>query len=385
LLAYAAARGLPPPVASSAAAFRNDADSRQLRQVINAGLGPLLYRASQDSWVELPPAWRDTFHSAYLTAQVRHGNAIDSTNEIIDICAEMKVPVTLLKGISISDQYYPAAHQRPMGDIDILVSEASREKVEAALTARGYRRSECEMDDGSAHGVPLFHGARHVWVDVHTALFPKGSALLSDALFSPAQIELQSVASTFHGRPVLRLTNELQLVYIASYWLRDLIDNRLHPSFLPPLFDAVYLLKASGHSLDWEGMLGWLDNESAIASLYVLLACLVRSEIDGADSAILPRLASRQNIVGSAELRLILSILDNYLLADNSLSGRMGHWQRTALLRILGTLVTPASYPAKLIRIPWNIVFPPQAEDRYSFAFHRDRVLRILGRREPES
>jgi hypothetical protein len=337
-----------------------------------------MYRACHEACVELSPALRDTLLSADLTAQVRHGNVIDCAIEIIDICAEMEVPITLLKGISISDQYYPAAHQRPMGDIDVLVSEASRETVEAVLTARGYRRSDYEMDGGSAHGAPLFHDGRQVWVDVHTALFPQGSALRNNKLFSPAHIDSQSVAAKFHGRPVRRLTNELQLIYIASYWLRDLVDNRIHPSFLPPLFDAVYLLRASGHAMDWEGMLGWLDNESAMASLYVLLAYIVRSGLDESGLGILPRLATGQNIVGSIELHLILAILDNYLIADNSPSGRWGHWQRTVLLRILGTLLTPGSHAAKLIRIPWDIVFPPLAEDRYSFAFHRDRVLRIL-------
>jgi Uncharacterised nucleotidyltransferase len=379
LLAYAANRPLPPPAGSTVVAARNHADQRQIRQVIEAGLAPLLYRASHECFIEVPAAWRDTLRSADLTAQVRHGNVIDTANEIIDICADMKVPVTLLKGISISDQYYPAAHQRPTGDIDVLVSEASREAVEVALAARGYRHSEHEMDEGSAHGVPLFHDARHVWVDVHNALFPKGSTLRSNKLFSAAQIASQSIASTFHGRPVLRLTNELQLVYIASYWLRDLTDNRIHPSFLPPLFDAVYLLKASGQSLDWEGLLHWLDNEMAMASLYVMLAYIVGSGLDESGSRILPRLASGQNIVGSTELRLILAILDNYLIGDKSLSGRFGHWHRTVLLRTLGTLLTPGPHAAKLIRIPWDIVFPPLAEDRYSFAFHWDRVRRILG------
>jgi Uncharacterised nucleotidyltransferase len=379
LLAYAASsqrqHSVEPP-ASGATPGR--ADERQLRQVVEAGLAPLLYRASREGRVQVPPDWRELLQSADLTAQVRHGNVIDSAKEIVDICNELRVPVTLLKGVSTSDQYYPLAHERAMGDIDILVSEDSRDSVEASLILRGYRRSDYPMDEGAYHGVPLFHGERIVFVEVHTALFPKESALRRNDLFSPAHIASQSVGSTFHGRPIRRLTNELQLVYIASYLLRDLTENGIHPSFLPPLFDLTYLLKASGQSLDWEGLLGWLDNEMAMASLFVVLAYVHRSGLDESVSGILPRLAAGQDIVGPAELRIILAILDNYLIGNKPPPRLLRHWYGV-LRATLGTLLTPGSHAVKLLRIPWDVVFPPGAEDRYTFGFHRTRISRLLG------
>ena len=52
----------------------------------------------------------------------------------------MQICPTLLKGISISDQHYPIAHLRPMGDIDILIPADAYESVESALLHRGYAR-----------------------------------------------------------------------------------------------------------------------------------------------------------------------------------------------------------------------------------------------------
>ena len=186
---------------------------------------PLLYRALQGRMDQVPAAWREALLSADLTARVRHGNLVGTANEIIDTCQDLRVDVTLLKGISISDQHYPAAHLRPMGDIDVLVPKHARESVESKLRRRGYRpKAGDEIDDDSYHGVPLFHPERRVWVEVHTAPFPESTSLRSNrTFFSQPHMANQSLASTFHGRPAYRLTDELQLVYLASYWARGLL------------------------------------------------------------------------------------------------------------------------------------------------------------------
>ena len=47
----------------------------------------------------------------------------DAMKEIIDACEGYVPPLTLLKGISICDQYYPKPHLRLMRDIDFLVED----------------------------------------------------------------------------------------------------------------------------------------------------------------------------------------------------------------------------------------------------------------------
>ncbi len=158
---------------------------RQVQDVLDAGLGPLLFHATRELQGAVPDIWRDVLHAEDLTARVRHGNLCDAMLEILDACNAAGVPVTLLKGISIADQCYPLAHLRPMGDIDILVSEEHCIWIEEALLHRGYEpKAGYVADAGEPHRAPLLDPKRGVWVEVHTALFPAGDRLLSDSLFS---------------------------------------------------------------------------------------------------------------------------------------------------------------------------------------------------------
>ena len=286
----------------------------EVQWVLDAGLGPMLYRATREHFDYVPSALRDVLLSSDLTAQVRHACVIDTANEVIDICRELGTPVTLLKGISISDQYYPAAHLRPMGDIDVLVPADACDSVESAILRRGYsRKPDHDPSENTRHGVPLFQPRHGVWVEVHTALFER---VRPHAVFSSSHIGAQSVASTFHGRPVNRLTDELQLLYIASSWIADLsrYGTKIHPSCLPALLDAIFLLKARAPALDCDAFFGWPENEMAIASLYVTLSYLSRCGLNSCAHSIASRLASSQDIVGALQLRIIHAMLDHYLI-----------------------------------------------------------------------
>jgi hypothetical protein len=290
-------------------------DERQIRWALDAGLGALLYRATRHCLDGVPIAWRDVLLSADLAARVIYGNQVETANEIIEICRERGFHPTLLKGISISDQYYPAPHLRPMGDIDILIPADAYESIESALLRRGYARQPGYIvSKGAIHGVPLAHPERQTWVELHTALYDEIWPV-PDA-FDIANVAAQRVASTFHGRRVYRLTDELQLLYIASSWAGDLAhyNVEIHPSGVPPLLDVLYLLKESGKVLDHSRLAVGPGSEMAIASLYVMLAYLARHGL-GSESHRLSRvLASSQKLVGPVQLRVIHAVLDRYLI-----------------------------------------------------------------------
>jgi hypothetical protein len=336
-----------------------------------------MYHAMRACPERVPPPWRNALRSADLTAQVRFENLCATAAEVIDACQGVGAQPTLLKGISISLQHYPVPHTRPMGDIDILVPELDFERVESSLLRIGMvRASDRIQPPGSHHGTPLVHPNRRVWIEVHSALFPKSSALSSGALFGPARIAACSIASTFQGRRVYRLSDELQLAYIASSWVRDLSRNEIHPSFVLPLLDAVYLLRYSGHSLDWEKLLAGLDDsELAAASLYVMLAYLCRHGLAACEPRVLSRIASRQRIIGAWERRVIETLLDTYLVGGRPFARFFTEW--TALI-VLNTLLERGSRLRKLFALPWNIVFPPSLPDRYNIGFHARRIARVL-------
>jgi hypothetical protein len=376
LLAYAAAdpasgsvQGIPPR-------RLEEVDDRQMQWVSDAGLAPLLYRAAREGIDQVRAARRQMLLSAHLTAITRHGNLIDATREVVEACESRGIRVTLLKGISISEQYYPEAHLRPMGDIDILVSPPADMTVEATILQLGYRRKpDHQHRAGAHHGPPLFHPERRVWVEVHNALFPENASLRSDRVFSPAHVAEHSVRSTFHGRAVNRLTDELQLVYIASSWVWDLSRYGIHASFVPPLLDAIYLLNATEHSLDWDALLDWLDNRMLAASLYVMLSYLSRHCLYQVDPLVLSRLASSQDIIGSSVLRVLHRMLDEYLVGGRPFSRFIREWHVSI---VISTLLAPGSSGKKLALVPWNILFPPSVGERYSVRYQVGRLSKAL-------
>lgn len=318
LLKYAAT-GSPSAPANQLVSPLDEVDDRQIRWVIDAGLGALLYRATRDRADRVPTTWRDALLSADITAQVRHSCQIDTAKEVIDACQEVDVPATLLKGISTSHQFYPSPHLRPMADIDVLIPHDAYETVESAILRRDYNRHPDYLPaDDFHHGVPLLHSERGVWVELHTSLFPKSDSLRANSLFGSRNVNDQSVECIFQGRQARRLSDELQLVYIASSWMRDLTLSKIHPSFLISLFDAVRLLRESRETLNWNRLFGWLDNELAMASLYVMLTYLSRVGIELCAHSIVSRVASRQHLVGTLELRIMHAMLDWYLLGGRT-------------------------------------------------------------------
>lgn len=374
------AAGVARPRARNASGPRPIAvDDRQLRYVIDAGLAPLLWRMVRDFEMMLPLAWHATLQGAGLAAQVVYENMCDATVDVIDACRQNGVPVTLLKGISIGDQYYPAGHLRPMGDVDLLVAPRDRGLVEAILLRRGYTpMAGFHAEEGDYHGAPLFHPELRVWVELHIGLFPDDDRLRRNRLFAPSRLDDQTVASTFRGRPVGRFSAELQLAYIASYWIRDLSNQGMHASFVKSLFDAVYVLEASGPSLDWDGMLEWLDNELAAASLYVLLAFLSARGFCAVAERNLARLASAQDIVGAVELKILHALIDRSLVAGRPLLGSFGERHPMIAETVLRSLLSTGSPAGKVLSLPWAMVFPPWIAQRYTLRYQRDRLRRLL-------
>ena len=287
---------------------------RQFKWIMAAGMGPLLYRGTLAAAHVLPIHWRAPLKSADLTAQVIHGSLVDAANDVIDVCAALGVPVTLLKGISTSEEFYPIPHTRPMGDIDVLVPPHRYDEVEAAMLRGAYRQPPNQDHDATPyHGPPFQHVRHRVWVEVHTALFRHNSEMLGNRLFSAAAIARETRPSTFHGRKIYRLSHELQLLYIAASWVGDMTTHRIDPTFVTALFDAIYLLKAFGRTLSWDRVFELLDNEFAAASLHVLLRFVARHGLVAVDREVLGTLARAQHLMGPLQMWAIQAVLDRHL------------------------------------------------------------------------
>ena len=371
LLRYAA-RGMPASDVGLAHAVAA-AQAHELQWALEAGLGPMLHRAASPLSNQLPSGLRDSLLAADLTARLLHSVKVETTCDLIDICADLGVIATLLKGISISDQYYPQPHLRPMTDVDILALGRPYADFETALLQRGYELGAIKMDPDSAHGVPLRDQARGVWVEVHTNLFPVYSPMRRNGMLAePGQPDCWC-PSAFHGRNVHRLLDEVQLLYIAAYWMRDLSMHSIHPTFLVPLLDAVILLTATRESFDWNRLVSSLGDDQATASLYVLLAFLAGHALIDVPAGVLKQLATHQSLIGPTERRTLGFLLDRYLLGGRPFT--LFHSWHAWL-----NLLEPGPRFAKVLMLPWRIAFPPSYPHRYDWRAQAVRVAHLIRR-----
>lgn len=322
-----------------------DAPARAFRWVIDGGLGPLLWHATRATGTEISAEWHAELRGADLTARFHHANLVDTACDVIEAGAATSVPVTLLKGVSVSEELYPAEHLRPMGDIDVLVPRGGYARIEGELLSANYERLPYPEMAGHHHGAPLRHRTRRTLVELHVELFTDDSPLRrpGQALSAGAVIEDGTRPSRYHGRPVLRLSPAMQLLYIAASWFNDLTHRPPHPSFLASLFDAVYLTTRHSELLVDDGALSPVDSPIARGSLLALLTYLPRFGLPAPSERRTQALRTGLSVVGPLELRLIHAMLDRY-----QIGGRR-----------------------------WNFALPPPVPGRYSVLHQLHTKLRF--------
>jgi hypothetical protein len=373
LLACFAGDGVQCPSTLAGAITRTT--EAELDWVFAAGLGPMLRAALGTHTQSLPESVGEKLLAANLTARVLMEQRVAAALDVIDCSRRCGEPITLLKGIALSHYQYERAHFRPMTDVDVLVSETAVPALEQALLAQGYWRDVPIMHEGSQHAEPLYHPASGTRVELHTRLFPVRSPLQAGRVFAPATLERESVDAEFHGRPVRRLSPELQLVYLASAWNRDLGGQPIDPSFVFGLFDAVALTRPP---FDWDRVLGLIDNPTAAASVDVLLNCLASSGALGVPLHVLANARRRHRLMGAAEIAILTSLVNGYLLRGRRF-GLCNSW------RIWSGLFSAEDRPVlKVAKLPWYVAFPPDDPDRFSFGPQWRRLQRWASKK-PES
>jgi len=346
----------------------------QIRWSIETGLGPLLYRlAKRDPGTSSSP-FKPLLLSADLTARVLSRELLEAMGEIIDACRVHGNHLTLLKGISICEQFYPQPHLRLMRDIDFLVDETAYASVESTLMECGYRRDASlpnSFYESHHHGIPMFHPSKRIWVEIHTSLVPPTLALAKDRVFSREHIESQRRSSEFCGRDVDRLSNELQIVYIATHGIEEL--RRV--GGVVPLLDLVYLLKQTRGELDWERLLDWLQDSRAATYLFVMLSWLARFDLISVDRSVLNKLSTIQASFGRLDLKIAHRLIDDYIVKGRQY-GRILTSHNLAI--VWETLLSPRPVSGKLLLLPWNIMFPPGNALRFSPSFQFRRIRSAL-------
>jgi hypothetical protein len=207
-----------------------------------------------------------------------------------------------------------------MTDLDFLVEETVIPLVESLLYKLGYRQQSHrprEFYNTHHHRMPFVHPQRGIWVEVHRGLFPSGTKLATTRVFSHPHLTRQLRPSAFQGRPVTRLSDALQIVYIAAHWAFEFkgIGGML------AMLDLIYLLKQTKEAIDWEAMFDWLDGSIAATHLYLMLTYLARYGLIDIPPERLHDLALRQRSFGPLNLHIMHKLVDRYMI-DRPPSGR---------------------------------------------------------------
>lgn len=285
----------------------------QIDWAIETGLGPLLTYTTAAAAPEVTSPQEPILQAAELTARLLTAEALDAMEEMLDACAGHVPPLTLLKGISIATQYYPRPHLRPMRDLDVLVEQEAVARVEAVLRSLGYRQQAGQplrTFGTHHHGIPFLHPVRGLWVEVHWGLFPPRIPVGADRVFSLDHVRSQCQPSSFRGRAVMRLSPELQIVYIAAHWARDL--RRI--GGLVAMLDVLYLLRQTGAMVRWDQLLTWLEGSAAAISITLLFTYLVRAGLIDLAPDLLRDLWRTQHSFNRATLSLWHRFLDRHLV-----------------------------------------------------------------------
>ena len=360
---------IPPLIALLRAASRGrdnaglaSLDAEVIRWAIKTGLGPLLYQTLKDAHDAVVSPLCSGLKSADLTAQVVAGEQSDAMGEILQACEPMASPITLLKGISIGEQYYPQPHLRPMRDLDFLVEERALPGVESCLLKLGYRRKSkvpIARYENHHHTMPLFHPQRCIWVEVHRGLFPPRSPAGIDKVFNIEHVKTQRLPSVFHGRTVMRLSDELQIVYIAAHWA-----GKFHViGGMIAMLDMVYLLQRRGDAINWDRILGWLPGSAASTYLYVMLTYLDRHRLIDIDPGLLHELGLRQRPYGAINDAILHALIDRYYVGGSP----FGWLLSLRNVRILWkTLLLPGSPWRNLLLLLCYLLLPWRVQKRFA-------------------
>jgi hypothetical protein len=283
---------------------------------------------------------------------------MDAMEEILQKCGGWVQPPTLLKGISVREQIYPEPHLRPMRDIDFLLEPDAIPVVESALFEMGYRQtadSSPGFYEAHHHTRPFFHPQKGVWVEIHRALAPAWSPVGSDKAFSSANVGAERRPAEFRGRRVNRLSDELQVVYLASHWAYDF--RRV--GGMVAMLDMIYLLQKA-RSIRWTGILEWLDGSVAATPVYVMLTYLDRHGLVELPAGILGDLALRQRSFGPASLGIIHAMIDRYVVNGQEFGRLVSERNFDITWR---TLVSPRPPSRKIPLVFWNLL-PSRARFR---------------------
>lgn len=323
----------------------------RLAWAIESGLAPLVARTAP-ALLARGGDGADAVRGADLAARVVAADQAEATVELLDACRGRVGPLALLKGIWLSHALYPEPHLRPMRDVDVLVAPDEVAAVVEVLRGLGYvDEHEPGMGDygGHHHAAPLRHPGTGVVFEVHRALVPRSGPFAGVAAFAPEGVRRHLRDDTFHGRPVKRLSHELQVSYLSAHWSGSfkLIGGA---GGLLVLLDLMALLP----DVDWPAVAEDLRGSPAALPLWLLLTYLDTRGLAAMPAAARAAVHPQADAPGDLNLALLRRLLDRRV-AEGRPYGRVLFTRRTFEV-VWKTMTRPGSSVAHFLALPWNLL-----------------------------
>lgn len=347
-------------------------NNETLNMLLDCGFGPIVFNHLKNTPQFSKSPYYSALFSADLTAQILIGNYIDAIEELFTFNPELSKQTTLLKGISMCMQYYPKAHMRIMGDIDLLTSKATQPIIEHALLELGYHpksKNPAAFYESHHHSMPLFHPQKKTWIEIHTGLFSEPASVVNDSLFTFDNIQQQTAELNFKGKPTNSMNKEMQLIYICSHWA-------VEPNWIKSMiqfFDMLLIINNSKSELNWKKILKLTANSSATAHLYLILSIFKDNQLISIPSNIIEQLSKNQKVINRLNLWVLHKIIHLYIFQGKIYSKPLAVnnidilWQT-----LLGTNHSPLI--KTLVLLPWNLLFPPNNNRRFNLLFQLKRI-----------
>ena len=342
---------------------------------LDAGLGAFLYTIlDQNRLKSLSADLYERLRASYFSAVFSAEDQFTALEDIVKEGADSAFPVCVLKGMSVSRQYYPRAELRLMRDIDVLVQQADVPKIESALFQQGYKQfseNAPEYYQGHHHTMPFYHDERKVWVEVHIDLFRKGSWRAEIPAFSTENVRREMMASSLDGLEVMRLSPELQVAYIAAHWVEDFKPQ----GGLFALLDVMFLLNRE-REFDWDKLLRWTCESRALARpVYLLLDNLRRYQLAEVPADSMAQLRLHCGYGFFLRRFIFNKVLDKYYLQR----GVYGKLLNDFTLDVIWENVCRPGRAPYLLAVVWDVVFPRNHAERYHLGWHWRRFKKFLG------
>ncbi len=323
---------------------------------------------------DIPPVFVSQLKAEELSAKFWYQSQFSSAMALIAELNAHNITPTLLKGLSVSTQYYPEPYFRAMRDIDLLVTPQDIEQVEKLMPHLDYVQRSNESESfykSHHHTMPWQHTKNETWFEIHKKLFSNSLPHYSETIFGIDSIHKNKYPDTLQYKDktlnVYRLDPELQLVYITAHWARSFKRTGGLFAFIDT---ALIINKAT---IDWEKLYK-LSNDPYIANyIFILFSLLIKHRLVKNEAA-KEYIKKLKHSIG-AERYIINYFISAYLFTSKPFGRILTENNVKIFWRLLFRPI-PSAY--KFFLLPVYLLFPPNAQQKFSLRFQLSRIGNAL-------